>query len=281
VPLLWPPPDLPPDGAFDLIALDIGQGGSIVVRTRTHELAFDAGPQYSTESNAGQRVVLLLLLLRARSEGRLDKLVLSHPDLDHVGGAATMLKAMPIDELLSSLEHEHPLLVFAAHATRCVAGQSWVWDGGRFEMLRPQAGDYDRVQKSNAMSCVLRVSGAGRSALVGVGIEREQRAALVTSSAETLCSDVPVLPHHGRRTSSTARFIEAVRPRIAVFQAGYRKRFGHPSADVLERYRSRGVQMRLTPDCGAFVRRSSGPVDGLCQRDEARRYSHFIAAEPG
>jgi competence protein ComEC len=273
VPLLWPQPDVPVDGAFDLIALDIGQGSSILVRTRTHELVFDAGPKYSTESDAGQRVVLPLL--RARGEGRLDKLVLSHRDLDHVGGAGAMLKAMPIDDLLSSLETGHPLIDMAKHATRCSAGQSWVWDGVRFDMLRPLIADYDRVQKPNAMSCVLHVSAGGRSVLLVGDIEKEQEAALVATSAGALRSDVLIVPHHGSRTSSTGAFIDAVHPRIAVFQAGYRNRFGHPAADVMERYRVRGVLTRVTPECGAFIWRASGPRDGFCQRDEARRYWHF------
>jgi competence protein ComEC len=93
-----------------------------------------------------------------------------------------------------------------------------------------------------------------------------------------LRSDVLVVPHHGSRTSSTGAFIDAVKPRIAVFQAGYRNRFGHPAPDVMERYLARGVQTRVTPECGAFVWRANGPRDGFCQRDEARRYWHFTEA---
>jgi competence protein ComEC len=276
VPLLLPARDLPGEGAFDLVAMDVGQGSAILVRTHSHALVFDAGPQYSRESDAGQRV--LLPLLRARGEARLDRLVLSHRDLDHVGGAAAMLKALPIDDMLSSLELEHPLRAQTTHNTRCNAGQSWTWDGVQFDVLRPAAADYERSLKSNAMSCVLRVSAGGRSALLVGDIERDQERALVEASAAALRSDVLIAPHHGSRTSSTAAFLDAVQPRIAVFQAGYRNRFGHPAPDVLQRYLARGITIHSTPECGAFTWSANAPQDGTCERDAARRYWHHGAA---
>ncbi|HKW83996.1 MAG TPA: ComEC/Rec2 family competence protein, partial [Burkholderiaceae bacterium] len=269
--LVVPPRELPAPGTFDVIAVDVGQGTAVFVRTHAHLLVFDAGPQYSRESDAGQR--MLLPLLRARGETRIDRLVLSHRDLDHVGGARALLGALPVAELLSSLEPDHPLLALAAgRTTRCEAGQAWEWDGVRFELLRPLAGDYARALKSNAMSCVLRVGSAERSVLLTGDIEREQEAQLVAALGERLRSDVLIVPHHGSRTSSTAAFLDAVRPRIAVFQAGYRNRFGHPAQDVLERYRERGIRMRVSPSCGAWRWEAAGPSEGVCQRDAVRRY---------
>jgi competence protein ComEC len=280
VPLLLPPKDLPAPGRFDLLALDVGQGTSVLVRTREHLLVFDAGPQYSRESDAGQRV--LLPLLRARGEARIDRLVLSHRDLDHVGGAGAVLKAMPVDELLSSLELEHPLIAQArngkARTTRCHAGQSWDWDGVHFEILRPLADDYERALKSNAMSCVLQVSGGGRSVLLTGDIEKEQEAALLAAASDALPSDVLIVPHHGSKTSSTGAFLDAVRPRIAIFQAGYRNRFGHPAPEVLARYRERGIEIDTTPSCGAWLWTANAPTTGACYRENARRYWHHRPA---
>ena len=275
--LVLPPRELPAPGSFDLMAVDIGQGTAVLVRTREHLLVFDAGPQYSRDSDAGQRV--LLPLLRSRGETRIDRLVLSHRDLDHVGGARALLTALPVDELLSSLEPSHPLLALAAgRTTRCEAGQSWQWDGVRFELLRPLADDYSRALKSNAMSCVLRVSAGPRSVLLTGDIEREQEAQLVAAVGERLQSDVLIAPHHGSRTSSTAAFLDAVQPRVAVFQAGYRNRFGHPAPDVLERYRERGIRIVASPSCGAWRLDASGPRDGVCQRDAVQHYwQHEVA----
>jgi competence protein ComEC len=128
------------------------------------------------------------------------------------------------------------------------------------------------------MSCVLRVSSTGaraRSVLLTGDIEREQEAALVAASMpEALRSDVLIVPHHGSRTSSTAAFLDAVKPRVAVFQAGYRNRFGHPAPDVMARYLERGIEARVSPDCGAWRWDAGGAPDGVCHRDAARRYWH-------
>jgi competence protein ComEC len=276
--LVLPPRDLPAPGSFDVMAVDIGQGTAVLVRTHAHLLVFDAGPQYSRESDAGQRV--LLPLLRSRGEERIDRLVLSHRDLDHVGGARALLAALPVDDLLSSLEPGHPLLALAAgRTTRCEVGQAWDWDGVHFELLRPLADDYARTLKSNAMSCVLRVGTGQRSVLLTGDIERDQEAQLVANFGERLQSDVLIAPHHGSRTSSTAAFLDAVRPRTAIFQAGYRNRFGHPAPDVLERYRERGIRIVASPNCGAWRWDATGPHDGVCQRDADKRYWQHEAAD--
>ncbi len=275
IPLLMPPVALPEDGRFDVLAVDVGQGTSVLVRTRGHLLVYDAGPQYSRDSDAGQRV--LLPLLRARGETHIDRLVLSHRDLDHVGGAKALLQGTQVGDLLSSLEDGPPLLALATQPTRCQAGQSWSWDGVRFDLLQPPAAAYDSKLKSNAMSCVLRVSSASTGSLLLTGdIEREQEAALVASLGDGLRSDVLIVPHHGSKTSSTAAFLDAVKPRIAVFQAGYRNRFNHPNPEVLARYRERPIVLFDSPTCGAWQWPDLVQGQGVCQRDAARRYWHHV-----
>ncbi len=267
LPLLWPVPVRPEAGRFELLALDVGQGTAVLVRTQRHTLLYDAGPQYAPGSDAGQRVVLPLL--RAQGERALDRLVLSHRDSDHVGGAATLLRALPVRELTASLDGAHGLMSGAAESTRCEAGQQWTWDGVRFEVLHPRREDYGRAMKPNALSCVLRVSDGRHSAMLTGDIERDQEAVLVAAHGAALRSDLLLVPHHGSRTSSTPAFLDAVQPRVAVAQAGYRNRFGHPAPDVMARYRERGIELRATPDCGAF--RWAGGAGG-CERERAPRY---------
>ncbi len=276
LPLLMPPIERPAMGRFELLAVDVGQGTAVLVRTRTHLLAYDAGPQYSRDSDAGQRV--LLPLLRARGERRIDTLLLSHRDSDHVGGARALLAGLPVGRVLSSLEPQHPLLALAAAPARCEAGQAWEWDGVRFELLRPPADAYGTGLKPNAMSCVLRVAAGDATALLTGDIEREQEAALVALQPAALRSDVLVVPHHGSRTSSTPAFLAAVQPQFAVFQAGYRNRFGHPAPEVVERYRRLGIPWVASPDCGAWRWRSGEALPGVCERDDARRYWHHRPA---
>ncbi len=273
LPLVAPPRTLPEEGRYEVVAVDVGQGTAVIVRTRHHVLLFDAGPLYSRESDAGQRV--LVPLLRARGDAAIDMLVLSHRDSDHVGGAAAVLRTLPVRRVLASLERDHPLLQQAgARAAPCVAGERWVWDGVAFEVLHPPAPAFDPVAKANTVSCVLRVSAPGRRVLLTGDVERGQEQALVDRYGRAgLASDVLVVPHHGSRTSSSAAFLEAVAPAMAIAQAGYRNRFGHPAPDVVARYAERGIGLRTSPACGAWIWPSDEPLAGaVCWRDVSRRY---------
>ena len=274
LPLLLPARTWPLDGRFEVTAVDVGQGTSVLIRTRAHLLMYDTGPRYSRDSDAGERV--LLPLLRGRGEDQVDMMILSHRDGDHVGGAAAVIRGFPVDELLSSLEAGHPLRYATPASRRCVAGQRWVWDGVQFEIMHPLGSDYPGSGKPNAISCVLRVAGTapGSGSLLVTGdVERLQELALVSREGERLRSTVIIVPHHGSRTSSTAQLLDAVQPRVAVFQAGYRNRFGHPVADVVERYRARGAIVIESTRCGAWTWRGDSTVsDAACERELRRRH---------
>jgi competence protein ComEC len=278
LPLLVPVVARPAPGQFELLAADVGQGSAVLIRTRHHLLLYDTGPAYSREADAGVRV--LLPLLRARGERGVDLLVLSHRDADHVGGAASLRRALPVRAMTSSLEAGHPLLHGMVHQP-CHAGQRWAWDGVAFEVLHPPPSDLARsTLKPNALSCVVRVSGAQGSVLLAGDIEAAQEAALVREQAAALKSDVLLVPHHGSKTSSTAAFLQAVQPRIAIVQAAHRSRFGHPAPEVLARYRAQGVAVVRSDTCGAFAWAGAGaPAPGDCTRSARRRYWHH-PAEP-
>ena len=269
VPLLWPPVPRPASGTFEIVALDVGQGTSVLVRTARHTLIYDTGPIYSADNDAGQRV--LLPVLQALGERRIDLLMLSHRDADHVGGARAVLARHPDVPVSSSLEDGHELLRLVKNHQPCRAGQGWQWDGVAFELLHPGADDQAPPLKPNQVSCVLRVSGAGHSALLTGDIEHGEEARLVAQWGEALATDLLIVPHHGSKTSSTVGFLDAVQPRVAVFQAAYRSRFGHPAPEVWERYGVRGIERIATPTCGAY-RWSQG--QGRCERDLRPRYWH-------
>jgi len=264
--VLWQAPR-PAAGEFEVLAPDIGQGNAVVVRTAQHTLVYDAGPRYSAESDAGHRV--LVPLLRALGE-RVDTVVLSHRDTDHTGGAAAVLAMQPAAALVGSLEPGHPL--GALRTLRpCAAGQRWHWDGVDFEFLHPAAGI--DAGKPNSRSCVLRIANARHAALLAGDIEQPQEAALL-SSAAPLKADLLLVPHHGSKTSSSAAFIEAVQPRWALVQAGYRNRFGHPAEAVVTRYEERGVRLATSAACGAAWWSSTAAQDLRCERQAAARYWH-------
>ena len=286
LPLLAPVVDRPAEGQFELLAADIGQGTAALVRTRQHLLVYDTGPQYSRDSDAGQRV--LLPLLRARGERAVDLLMLSHRDTDHVGGAASLVGAFPVRAISSSLADDHPLRQLPPPHTTCRAGQHWQWDGVRFDVLHPTDDDQAAARRPNEVSCVLRVQdSAGRSALLTGDIESPQEAAILrrlptrdgSGGANTtpLASTVLLVPHHGSKTSSSAAFLDAVAPQVAVVQAGYRSRFGHPAPEVLARYSQRRIMVVRSDECGAWLWRGGAQ---LCTRQVQRRYWHWNPPAP-
>ncbi len=268
--LLWRPA-VPAPGGFDLLALDVGQGSAVLVRTATHTLLFDTGPRWGPESDAGHRVVVPLL--RAL-QWPPDALVLSHRDSDHVGGAAAVAALAPDAVWWTSMDaSEAAGLGYARAPRRCLAGQRWEWDGVHFAFLHPQEEDFDRVRaKPNTLSCVLRVGNGRQSALLTGDLERAQEQRLVRQQAQALGADVLLVPHHGSKTSSTTEFLQAVQPRHAWVQAGYRNRYGHPAAPVLQRYDEQGIVLHDTVHCGALHWRSVAPDLVGCERRDAPRY---------
>jgi competence protein ComEC len=272
--LLWQAP-LPPVGEFELLAADIGQGNAVLVRTATHALLYDAGPRYSLESDAGHRVLLPLL---QALHTRLDTLLLSHRDTDHVGGAAAVLAMQPQAVLLSSIAMDDRLQSLRK-SQRCAVGQQWAWDGVQFSILHPQAADYAMPHPPNALSCVLRIQSAGvhsQTALLVGDIEKPQEDALIAAQVP-LKADVLLVPHHGSKTSSSEAFLAAVQPREAWIQSGYRNRYGHPAPAVMQRYQERGIVVHDSPHCGAMTWRSDRFAQTLCVRSEEMHYwSHRV-----
>ncbi|QHE87132.1 DNA internalization-related competence protein ComEC/Rec2 [Hydrogenophaga sp. BPS33] len=273
--LLWPAvfyePPRPVQGQFELLALDVGQGSAVLLRTAHHSLLYDTGPRYGAQpdaADAGDRVVLPLL--RALGE-RLDAVVVSHSDSDHAGGAATVQADQPQARWLSSFD--------ADPARRCVAGQRWQWDGVDFEVLHPQPGDYAENGQgrlsSNAMSCVLRVSNGAHSAWLGGDIDAAHEVRLALARPDERAT-VMLAPHHGSQTSSSPVLLNTLQPRLVVVQSGYRNRFNHPAPVVLERYAQRQIPWVNSPACGAAAWRSAEPEAVVCQREVARRYWHAL-----
>lgn len=285
----------PRPGAFELMAVDVGQGTAVLIRTAHHNLLFDTGPRIGEQLNAGDRT--LLPLFRAMGVSKLHALMISHQDTDHVGGAPAILRQMPVDQMVSSLDEAHALRhMVGVHGGQvpheaCQAGMQWQWDGVHFEVLYPGADVYAHRdgRSPNAMSCVLKVSSpanGGRSALLTGDIELDQEADLVALEGANLRSTVLVAAHHGSQTSSTARFLQAVQPEQVVIQVGRRNRYGHPSPSVLARYEAMALNWVASPACGAYIWssdergepgaeaawRGASPRVGACWRPGHHRY---------
>ncbi len=274
LPLFAVSPPSPGAGELWITVLDVGQGLAVLARTEKHALLYDSGPAFNAFSDSGSRVILPYL----RGEGidSLDALVVSHDDRDHSGGAGSVLEAMPVGLLWSSLSPDHVLLSANAWRVPCVAERKWHWDGVSFEFLHPHAETPSgRTARANNRSCVLRIEApAGRVLLTG-DIERAAERELLQRVPALLPAEALLVPHHGSGSSSTPEFVKQVAPRHAVFAVGHRNRFGHPREDVLARYREAGSGLLRTDTGGAIqLRFVPGNLRVDAERVRARRYWH-------
>lgn len=280
--LAWQPPR-PLQGAFAATVLDVGQGLAVHVQTATRDLLFDAGPPYGGAADAGSRVVVPYL--QARGVRRLDAMLLSHEDSDHVGGARSVLEALPVAAVLVGEAHAAPRWAqgpaAAADVRPCRAGEQWEWDGVRFELLHPAAADGARAsgRHGNDRSCVLKVTAAaGALLLTGDVTAAAEAAVLGRFGAARLASTVVVSAHHGSRSSSSPPFVDATRPLAVVHSAGHRNPFGHPHAAVSARWAAVGARNLRTDRDGAiglrFGATAGAGVEVQPWRRAHRRYWH-------
>lgn len=276
LPIFLIPPPNPSPGELSLTVLDVGQGLAVVARTQNHTLLFDTGPGFNLEADSGNRTIVPFL----RGEGvkRVDVMIVTHADIDHSGGALSVLQAVPVDWLVSSLKEDHPLQLAAASTRQCRAGESWQWDDVRFEMLHPPEQSYSNSKlKTNALSCVMKITTLHGSVMLPADIEKRSEYQLVEHVGDALASTVLVAPHHGSKTSSTDEFVSRVNPKLVIFTVGYRNRFGHPKNEVVERYQSIGSRvLRSDTDGAVSLRFAKNEITVETARSLRRRYWHDI-----
>ena len=310
--LTWQPQKLPL-GGWQLIALDVGQGSAVLVRTHRHVLLFDVGPRLGV-SDAGQRVVSPVL--RAYGMRRLDALVVSHPDIDHAGGVPGLLQEIPVElayasfDLVRWLDRNHHALLPVNSIPRplkslnCAAEHTWTWDEVKFSFLHPevapeakqnlQTNDQGRKKnRSNANSCVLLIQGKFHSALLPGDISTKQEGEILQRASTLytnragyvengwkkpqidLRADVVVVAHHGSTTSSSSEFVAQMDARHAIAQAGFFNRFSHPAPEIIARWQARAATFWRTDNDGAVT--ADSDEKGLhvyAQAQLRKRYWH-------
>ena len=256
-------------GRVELHVLDVGQGDAVALRTpRGRWVLFDAGPG-GLGVDAGAHVVVPYV---RRLGGDVAALVLSHPHADHVGGAPSVIRRL------------HPRLVWdgayalgsttyanVLAATRD-AGATWHRvrpddvldiDGVRVRALAPDSAWTARLDDPNLASVVVRIEfGTVRFLLTGDAEGPEEdwlvRRAEAAGDDASLAADVLKVAHHGSATSSTAAFVNAVHPRVALVSVGAANMYGHPSPTVIDRLRAAGADVHRTDAEGTVVVTTDG-----------------------
>jgi competence protein ComEC len=249
-------------GEFNAAVLDIGQGTAVFIETANKRLLYDTGPIQGKKDDAGQRTILPYL--QGRGIDRIDRMVISHSDSDHVGGASSLLKQITFDSMMGSLPSNNPLLLNlrsrSIPSIPCRYGQYWIWDEVEFKIWHPQEETLFQSQysmKPNEMSCVLEVRNKNSSLWLTGDVEKEGEAQIVERLDQFALNQIGdrelilMAPHHGSKTSSSFNLLSRLSPDIAFAQNGYRNRYGHPHPVVLERYLAFGIPFHQTPVTGA------------------------------
>ena len=251
-------------GEFKAVVLDIGQGTSVLIETANKKLLYDTGPIQGNKDDAGQRIILPYL--RGRGIHHIDRMVISHSDSDHIGGAASLLKHIGFDSMMGSLPINNPLLqnlgARKIPAIPCRFGQRWVWDGVEFLVWHPSEETVFADQyygKPNEMSCVLEVRNQKSSLWLTGDVEKQGEGEITERLTSKMLSEIGeresifMAPHHGSKTSSSLALLQRLDPDQAFAQNGYRNRYGHPHPDVTARYRALDIPFHQTPQTGSQI----------------------------
>jgi len=238
----------PPPGRWWCVVLDVGQGDAVALGSGGRWWLVDAGPR-SPRQDAGESVVLPFL--RWAAVRRLEALVLTHDDGDHTGGARAVLRGVGAGRIWAP----PPLPGIPGPGLRLGAIGAARGDtlarSPRIVALWPP-----RATESSA-AWIHTDNGAGLVLEAGEGLGRVLLAADVDSTVEdslAASSGVALLKvaHHGSGSSSGARFLARIRPRIAALSCGARNPFGHPEAGALRRLEAAGAELHRTDREGAL-----------------------------
>lgn len=240
-------------GGLEIGFIDVGQGDAVALRTPAGRwILIDAGER-DDGWDAGERRVLPFL--RARGARRIEALILTHPHADHVGGAAAVMRAMPVARVI---DPGMPMGTPVYLRTLQVAEERGIpWnaarqdrklqvDGVELTFLWPTVDALDAPADANDISAVVLVRYGGFRALLTGDAPSQVEHRLITRYGNGLRADVLKAGHHGSRTASSGAFLDAVDPRLVVISAGVRNDYGHPHAEVMARLGARGIDVART-----------------------------------
>jgi competence protein ComEC len=261
LPLFLPPGPRTEPGSLLIEALDAGLGMAVLISTEHHTLLYDSGPGDGREQNLVGSVITPALAGLGRHAP--EQIIISHGDLDHAGGLASLLKHYPAAELTANLPAQ------PGNIEACHSGLAWSHDGFEFRVFHPSTA---LPYLGNDSSCVLSVRGTAASVLftgdISSAIENRLRTTMSTPHR------ILFVPHHGSKTSSSTEFISAVRPEAAIATASLGNRFGFPREEIKQRYIDAGSKFWSTGECGAV--RILLTADGNIHAESARRKRNKI-----
>lgn len=252
-----------PDGMLHVTFFDVGQGDAVFIETPSgRQILVDAGYFPSVINRHLGRTIPFM-------DRDIDMVIATHPDADHITGLPGVMERYEVgqfvaytgerevsdyyDAMLEKIEeYDIPL-------HRVTAGEVIeIEDGVRLEIVHPTSGHLnDESRNENSVSFRLVY---GNFSMLLTGDAEEWGEEQMLRSGANLRSEVYKVGHHGSNSSSTPRFLDAVRPKIAVVSAGKDNKFGHPHPDVVARLQERGITILCTIELGSIEVITDGEV---------------------
>lgn len=247
-------PPAPVEGTLAVHFVDVGQGDGILVLQDGKSMLIDTGDLKSAVTEK------LISYIRSCGVKKLDYLVLTHPDADHIGGAPQIIRAFSPEYCIlpdvnkSTKIYTDTLTALTemnVKAKRPVPGDSYALGEADFCVLAPLS---EKYTDWNDYSVVLRLSFGSRSVLFTGDAEKTSEREMTEHYSRTdLQADVLKVGHHGSRTSTTDAFLALVRPSYAVISCGEGNSYNHPHEETLTRLSQAGVRVYRTDQCGTVV----------------------------
>lgn len=224
---------------WQLAILDVGHGLAVVIEKNRRVFIYDTGARYPSGFNMAEAAILPYL--KYQGYQTIDGVIISHNDNDHAGGLHFLREKMSIDNIIANE-------IALTPNSHCLSGQSFTWQGLRFDMLSPSQFKGDK----NDDSCVVVISDGFHRILLPGDISSKQESRLLSNAdvRSKLASDILVAPHHGSKSSSSTLFLSTVAPKYAVFSAGYLNRWKMPSEPILKRYQDHDITTLNTAELG-------------------------------
>lgn len=249
-----------PKDYIEVNMIDVGQGDSILVKTNNYNILVDGGGSENSNYDVGNQILVPYLL--DNTNGIIDIMFISHFHEDHAEGCISVLEKLKVRKIIIGPQPKNTeLLLEVLQIAKekkipiidLKEGDRIILDNVKFEMISPKKIIDNNDLNNNSM--VIRMKYVETEMLFTGDIEKEAESSIIekitTRNKEyKLNVDILKVAHHGSKTSSSAKFLEKIKPKIAIISLGKNNKFGHPNEEVIKRLEELHCEILRTDESG-------------------------------